>query len=68
MLIFCLKKTATIYGEAFDKEVPETVDKNMYVDDLMKSVNSTEKAIILAQQLRKLLQKGGFKLTKWLQQ
>lgn len=32
----------------------------------MKSVNSTEKAIILAQQLRELLQKGGFKLTKWL--
>ena len=63
---FCLKKTATIYGEAFDKEVPKTVDKNMYVDDLMKSVNSTEKAIILAQQLRELLQKGGFKLTKWL--
>ena len=63
---FCLKKTALIYEEAFDKEVPETVDKNMYVNDLMKSVNSTERAIILAQQLRELLQKGGFKLTKWL--
>ena len=58
--------SASIYGEAFDKEVPKTVEKNIYVDDLMKSVNSTEKAIILAQQLRELLQKGGFKLTKWL--
>ena len=62
----CQKETASNYGEAFDKEVPETVDKNMYVDDLMKSVNSTERAIILAQQLRELLQKGGFKLNKWL--
>ena len=29
-------------------------------------MNSIEKAIILAQQLRELLQKGGFELTKWL--
>ena len=47
---FSLKKMALINGEAFDKEVQETVDKNMYVDDLIKSVNSTERAIILAQQ------------------
>ena len=63
---FCLKKTATSFGGEFDKEVAETVDKNMYVDDLMKSVASVDRAVILAKQLRELLQKGGFKLTKWL--
>ncbi len=63
---FCLKKTASTFGGEFDKEVSETVDKNMYVDDLMKSVEGADRAILLAKQLRELLQKGGFKLTKWL--
>ncbi len=36
----------------------------MYVDDLMKSVEGADGAILLAKQLRELLQKGGFKLTK----
>ncbi len=38
----------------------------MYVDDLMKSVEVADRAILLAKQLRELLQKGGFKLTKCL--
>ena len=38
----------------------------MYVDDLMKSVDAPEKAIELSCQLRELLRRGGFKLTKWL--
>ena len=63
---FCLKKTASIFGGEFNKEVSETIDRNMYVDDLMKSVNGAERAIVLAKQLRELLQKGGFRLTKWL--
>jgi hypothetical protein len=37
----------------------------MYVDDLMKSVGDTDEAIELASQLRQLLEKGGFHLTKW---
>ena len=32
----------------------------------MKSVNGAVRAIVLAKQLRELLQKGGFRLTKWL--
>ena len=38
----------------------------MYVDDLMKSVSSPEIALSLSTQLRELLEKGGFRLTKWL--
>ena len=62
---FCLKKTASSFGKEFDPEVTDTVDKNMYVDDLMKSVDQTEKAVMLANQLQDLLKKGGFRLTKW---
>ena len=62
---FCLRKTAQWHQEEFDAEVVETVKRNMYVDDMMKSTGTTEKAVGLASQLRKLLEKGGFRLTKW---
>lgn len=39
--------------------------RNMYVDDMMKSKSTTEEAVVLVSQLRKLLQRGGFRLTKW---
>ena len=40
--------------------------KNFYVDDCLKSVQSEQDAVRLAGQLRDLLAKGGFRLTKWL--
>ena len=63
---FCLQKTASMYLEKFDPETIQAVMKNMYVDDLMKSVPSPETAVKLSTQLRELLTKGGFRLTKWL--
>ena len=63
---FCLKKTASIYGTEFDPEVVQSVERNMYVDDLMKSVDTPTTAVRLSTQLRDLLTKGGFRLTKWL--
>ena len=63
---FCLQKTASTYQEEFDPDTIQTVMRNMYVDDLMKSVSSPEAAIKLSTQLRELLMKGGFRLTKWL--
>ena len=63
---FCLQKTASTYLEEFDPGTIQTVMRNMYVDDLMKSVSSPEAAIKLSTQLRELLMKGGFRLTKWL--
>ena len=39
--------------------------RNMYVDEMMKSTSTTENAVGLASQLRKLLERGGFRLTKW---
>jgi hypothetical protein len=44
----------------------ETVKKNFYVDDFLKSTATETEAIRLASQLRELLAKGGFRLTKWI--
>ena len=63
---FCLQKTASTYQEEFEPDTIQTVMRNRYVDDLMKSVSSPEAAIKLSTQLRELLMKGGFRLTKWL--
>ena len=56
---YALKKTA-------DDNKEETVDRNFYVDDCLKSVSNEDKAVNLAKQLRELLARGGFNLTKWL--
>ena len=60
---FCLRETAQLHQEGFDVEVVETV-KHMYVDDMMKSISTTEKAVGLASQVRRLLEKECFPLTK----
>ena len=39
---------------------------NFYVDDLLKSLNTTEETIHQAKELIKLCEKGGFNLTKFM--
>ena len=63
---FCLKKTASDNQGDFDVETITTVDWNFYVDDCLKSVPATDKAARLSGQLRGLLSRGGFRLTKWI--
>ena len=63
---FCLKSTASIYGTEFDPDVVQTLERTMYVDDLMKSVDTRTTVVQLSTQLRELRAKGGFRLTKWL--
>ena len=43
-----------------------TVKDNFYMDDLLKSVSIVEKTLKLIPQVTNLLSKGGFRLTKWL--
>ena len=61
---FCVKKTAKLESDGIERDVVNTVKRNIYVDDLMKSFNTVEKAIRLVEQLRELLSRGGFRLTK----
>ena len=63
---FCLKKTALDNQDEFDVETIKTVNRNFYVDDCLKSVPTTDRAVRLSGQLRELLSRGGFRLTKWI--
>ena len=50
-----LQRTAKDNSDDFDLEVARSVEKNLYVDDYLKSVESHEKAISLVDQLQNLL-------------
>ncbi len=42
---FALKRAAVDNASKFDPRVTRTVDKNFYVDDMLKSLRTTEEAI-----------------------
>ena len=63
---FALRKTADDNEGIFDPETIQTIRRNFYVDDCLKSVKSEPSAVRLADQLSKCLAKGGFRLTKWI--
>ena len=62
---FALRKTAEENFQRFDFEVINTVRRNFYVDDCLKSVPSESESMRLTADLRRLLERGGFNLTKW---
>lgn len=62
---FALQKCATDFEDEFGQEAAKTVKKNFYVDDCLKSVTDEDTAITLCADLRTMLAKGGFRLTKW---
>ncbi|VDI69018.1 Hypothetical predicted protein [Mytilus galloprovincialis] len=45
---YALKKTAIDNGALFESEEASTVERNFYVDDLLKSVDTEERAVQLA--------------------
>ncbi|XP_052795874.1 uncharacterized protein LOC128228545 [Mya arenaria] len=47
-------------------EVTTTLERNFYVDDLLKSTNNKENAVLLCKDLREMLGRGGLRLTKWM--
>ena len=61
---FCLRETARKYGKMYDPHVAETVLKHFYADGCLVTCNTVEAAIKLVNDLRDVLSKGGFKLTK----
>ena len=63
---FALKRTAEDNKHLFDKETIDTVNRNFYVDDCLRSVVNVPQALRLVEQLRELLARGGFHLTKWI--
>ena len=63
---FALKKTALDNKDTTGRDDVETINNNFYVDDSLKSVASEEEAVTLIKDLSSTLQKGGFKITKWI--
>ena len=61
-----LQQTAKDNDLLFPQDVIATVLENFYMDDCLKSVDSAEEAIRMSDELSQLLKKGGFNLTKWL--
>ena len=62
---FALLRNAKDNQNAFPVEVVNTVKRNLYVDDCLKSLPLVTVAIAHVHDLQNLLSKGGFKLTKW---
>jgi len=62
--LFGATSSAEDKGE-FSEDVVKTVKRNFYVDDCLESVKSVENAVEVVDQLREILSKGGFRLTKW---
>ena len=61
-----MQQTADDNEERFSPEaVINTVRRNFYVDDVLKSVLNEDNAIHLAEQLIQLMKEGGFHLTKF---
>ncbi|XP_044180533.1 uncharacterized protein LOC122961788 [Acropora millepora] len=50
----------------FSADAINRVRRNFYVDDCLKSLPSVEDAVSHVEELRSLLQRGGFRLTKWI--
>ena len=51
---------------AFSVDTIKSVDKNFYMDDLLKSVCNETTAVRMFREMTSLLARGGFRLTKWI--
>ena len=63
---YALQKAAEEHSHMYSTEVISTVLRNFYVDDCLRSVDTIESAIKVAQQVKELLAKRGFNLTKYI--
>ena len=63
---YCPKRTADDNRKIFSEETVKSVQEDFYIIyDLLKAVETPSKAISLAHKLMALLERGGFRLTKW---
>ena len=62
---YALQRTALDHREEFTKEAVDTVLKDFYIDDWLKSVMYEREGILLAKEVMLMLKLGGFNLTKF---
>ena len=63
---YALRRTALDNVSSYNKEPTNTLLRNFYVYDVLKSVPSVRDALTLIQEVTDLCKKGGFKLTKFI--
>ena len=63
---FCLKQIAALSAENCSSQTIEAIQRAFYVDDCLMSVETSEEAADLANELRNALSSYGFRLRKWL--
>lgn len=63
---FALRKTAEDNKTSFPVEVIDTINRNFYMDDLLKSLPSGKDAVSMVKNLIAVCSRGGFNLTKWI--
>ena len=63
---FAVKKTAAANKPNVDLEVVTSAQRDLYMDDFIKSLANTNMAIRMAKDMNILMKSGGFKLTKWI--
>ena len=61
---YALRRTAEDNKEDFSEEAIETIKRNFYVDDVLKSASDEQTAVRLVHELKELCSRGGFNLTK----
>ena len=63
---YALKKLSLDYKEVCGSKASETLCRNFYVDDMLKSVKSEEEAVELVKDVKPMCKSGGFHLSKFL--
>ena len=63
---YALKRTAVDNSSSYGVDASETAMINLYVDDLLKSVESEEYAIDLIKRIKEMCTAGGFNLRKFI--
>lgn len=62
---YALRRTANDNKEHFDEFILNTIQRNFYVDDLLKSIPPTEDQRQFTNSIKELCSRGGFNLTKF---
>ena len=62
---YAVHRTVQDNGHQFSEAACEMVKRSFYVDDCLKFMSTLEEAITLTKELKGLLARGGFNLTKW---
>ena len=62
---YALKRTSVDYEIDFGEDAAKTLQRNFYVDDMLKSSPEVETAIDIISRVRELWTAGGFNLTKF---